>query len=101
MLKHGECGNLSKPCELIHQCGQEDWFHLRDDIILFHGGVFAKQCLVLSELSIYERLFFGVPRALWVFTWVVRRHKHEYCLLPVLLVRHHQREVYVLASSEG
>ena len=87
MLKHGKYGHLSEPCELIHQWGYEDWFHLRDNMIFqgsVHGSVFSKQRLILLELSSSERLLFGAPHALWVVSWVVRRHKQESYLIHVL-----------------
>ena len=46
------------------------------------------------------RLFLGVTHVLCVVAWVVRRHKRESCLCPVLLVHHRQRKVSVSASSE-
>ena len=33
MSDNSECGHLSKTCELVHQWGQEDLFHRRDDLI--------------------------------------------------------------------
>ena len=103
MLDNGECGHLSKPCDLIHQWGKEYWFQRRDDLLFrgsVHGGVFSKQRLVLSELFSSKRLLLGVTHALWVVAWVVRRHKLESFMLPILLGRHRRREWLMLASSE-
>ena len=103
MLQYAECRHLSKTHQLVHQWGQEDWFHRRDDLLLqssVHGGVLGKQRLFLSELFSSGRLLLGGPHALRLFAWVVRRCKHESCLFHVLLGRHRQLEVSVSASSE-
>ena len=45
MLQYAECRHLSKTHQLVHQWGQEDWFHRRDDLLLqssVHSGVLAK-----------------------------------------------------------
>ena len=33
MFQHGECGNLYKPCKLIHHWRKEDWYHRRYHLI--------------------------------------------------------------------
>ena len=93
--------SLAQTCQLVNQWGQEYWYHRRDNLLLqrfVHGGVLVKQRLVLSELFSSEHLFLGAPHAMRVVTWVVWRYKRESCLFHVLLGRHQQRDVSVLAS---
>ena len=75
---------------MVHQWEQEYGFHLRDDLLFkrsVHGGIFAKHRLVLSELFSSERLFLGVPHALWVVDRFVRRQNaNTVCTLYSLAV---------------
>ena len=103
ILEYGECRQFYETHQLVHHWGQEDWFHHCYNLLFqssVHGGVRAKQRLVLSELFSSERLFLGATHALRLVAWVVRRHKREYCLFHVLFGRHRQRKVSVSDSSK-
>ena len=103
VLNHLKWCHLHEPRKLVHQCGQEDWLHCRDDLFFncsVHGGDFFEHGLILSETFSYERLLLGGTYLWGVISRVVRWHKFVSRLCHVVLHGHGEHEVSVPASSE-